>query len=34
MFADGSVQAINNDIDPNVWVALGTRAGSEPNGSY
>lgn len=34
MFCDGSVQAINNDIDPNVWVALGTRAGSEPNGSY
>jgi prepilin-type processing-associated H-X9-DG protein len=34
MFCDGSVQAINNDIDPNVWVALGTRAGSEPNGQY
>jgi prepilin-type N-terminal cleavage/methylation domain-containing protein/prepilin-type processing-associated H-X9-DG protein len=34
MFADGSVQAINNDIDPNVWVALGTRAGDESNGSY
>jgi prepilin-type N-terminal cleavage/methylation domain-containing protein/prepilin-type processing-associated H-X9-DG protein len=34
MFADGSVQAINNDIDPNVWVALGTRAGGEPNGDY
>jgi prepilin-type N-terminal cleavage/methylation domain-containing protein len=34
MFCDGSVQAINNDIDPNVWVALGTRAGGEPNGSY
>ena len=29
MFADGSVQAINNDIDPNVWVALGTRAGDD-----
>ena len=25
---------INNDIDPNVWVALGTRAGGEPNGAY
>jgi prepilin-type N-terminal cleavage/methylation domain-containing protein len=34
MFADGSVQAIDNDIDPSVWVALGTRAGSEPNGPY
>jgi len=34
MFSDGSVQAINNDIDPNVWVALGTRAGEEPNGAY
>ena len=34
MFADGSVQAINNDIDPNVWVALGTRAGDESNGQY
>jgi len=34
MFADGSVQAINNDIDPNVWVALGTRAGGESNGDY
>jgi prepilin-type N-terminal cleavage/methylation domain-containing protein len=34
MFADASVQAINNDIDPIVWVAIGTRAGSEPNGPY
>ncbi len=34
MFADGSVQTINNDIDPTVWVALGTRAGGESNGSY
>ncbi len=34
MFADGSVQSINNDIDPDVWVALGTRAGGEPNGDY
>jgi prepilin-type N-terminal cleavage/methylation domain-containing protein len=34
MFCDASVQTINNDIDPNVWVALGTRAGAEPNGSY
>jgi prepilin-type N-terminal cleavage/methylation domain-containing protein len=34
MFADGSVQIINNDIDPAVWEALGTRAGGETNGSY
>jgi prepilin-type N-terminal cleavage/methylation domain-containing protein len=34
MFGDGSVQAINNDIDPTVWEALGTRAGGEPNGPY
>lgn len=34
MFADGSVQTISNDIDPNIWVALGTRAGGEANGAY
>lgn len=34
MFADGSVQTINNDVDPNIWVALGTRAGGEANGAY
>jgi prepilin-type N-terminal cleavage/methylation domain-containing protein len=34
MFADGSVQAINNDIDPAIWEAIGTRAGGEPNGPY
>jgi prepilin-type N-terminal cleavage/methylation domain-containing protein/prepilin-type processing-associated H-X9-DG protein len=34
MFADGSIQSINNDIDPEVWVAIGTRAGGEPNRSY
>jgi prepilin-type N-terminal cleavage/methylation domain-containing protein len=34
MFGDASVQAISNDIDPNVWVALGTRAGGETNGEY
>ena len=33
MFCDGSVQSINNDVDPSVWVAIGTRAGEEPNGS-
>lgn len=34
LFCDGSVQAISNDIDPNIWVALGTRAGGEANGDY
>jgi prepilin-type N-terminal cleavage/methylation domain-containing protein len=34
MFGDGSVQAINNDIDPTVWVGLGTRAGGEVTGTY
>jgi prepilin-type N-terminal cleavage/methylation domain-containing protein len=34
MFADGSVQIVTNDIDPVVWVSLGTRAGGESNGSY
>jgi prepilin-type processing-associated H-X9-DG protein len=34
MFGDGSVQAIDNDIDPSAWVALGTRAGGETNGAY
>jgi prepilin-type N-terminal cleavage/methylation domain-containing protein/prepilin-type processing-associated H-X9-DG protein len=34
MFCDGSVQAINNDIDPAIWQALGTRAAGEPNGAY
>jgi prepilin-type N-terminal cleavage/methylation domain-containing protein len=34
MFCDASVQTINNDIDPTVWVALGTRAGGESNGDY
>jgi prepilin-type N-terminal cleavage/methylation domain-containing protein/prepilin-type processing-associated H-X9-DG protein len=30
LFVDGSVRMINNNIDPNVWWALGTRAGGEP----
>ncbi len=30
MFADGSVQAINNDIDPKVWVALGSAPVRNP----
>jgi prepilin-type processing-associated H-X9-DG protein len=34
LFCDGSVQTINDDIDPEVWVAVGTRAGSEPHGDY
>ncbi len=29
LFADGSVKFISNNIDANVWVALGTRAGGE-----
>jgi prepilin-type N-terminal cleavage/methylation domain-containing protein/prepilin-type processing-associated H-X9-DG protein len=29
LFVDGSVHNINNDIDPQVWWALGTRAGKE-----
>jgi prepilin-type processing-associated H-X9-DG protein len=29
LFADGGVRVINNDIDPIVWQALGTRAGNE-----
>jgi prepilin-type N-terminal cleavage/methylation domain-containing protein/prepilin-type processing-associated H-X9-DG protein len=29
LFVDGSVQIINNNIDPAVWWALGTRAGGE-----
>jgi prepilin-type processing-associated H-X9-DG protein len=34
MFCDASVQTINSDIDPDVWVALGTRASGDSNGSY
>jgi type II secretory pathway pseudopilin PulG len=34
MLCDGSVQTINDDIDPAVWEALGTRAGDDPTGSY
>lgn len=29
LFADGSVRFVGNNIDAHVWVALGTRAGSE-----
>jgi prepilin-type N-terminal cleavage/methylation domain-containing protein/prepilin-type processing-associated H-X9-DG protein len=31
LYADGSVRFMNNNIDVNVWVALGTRAGNETN---
>jgi prepilin-type N-terminal cleavage/methylation domain-containing protein len=34
LFCDASVQSINDDIDPQVWEAVGTRAGGEPTGSY
>ena len=34
LFGDGSVQPINNEIDPRAWVALGTRAGDESPGEY
>jgi hypothetical protein len=27
---DGSVQTTGDDVDSNVWQALGTRAGGEP----
>jgi prepilin-type N-terminal cleavage/methylation domain-containing protein/prepilin-type processing-associated H-X9-DG protein len=30
LFGDGSARRIHADIDPAVWVALGTRAGGEP----
>ena len=29
LFADGSVRFISNNVDANVWVSLGTRAGHE-----
>ena len=30
LFADGSVQNINNSINPALWKALATRNGGEP----
>ncbi len=33
LFADGSVHFISNNIDPVIWVALGTRAGGEVVGA-
>ncbi len=29
LFCDGSVRIINNNIDPRIWEAIGTRAGGE-----
>ena len=29
LFVDGSVRQINNTISPQIWWALGTRAGGE-----
>ncbi len=34
LLCDGSVRIINNQIDPRVWAALGTRAGGEELGEY
>jgi prepilin-type N-terminal cleavage/methylation domain-containing protein/prepilin-type processing-associated H-X9-DG protein len=34
LFVDGSVQQINDTIDPAVWRALGTKAGGEQIGGY
>jgi len=34
LFGDGSVQTINNTIDPNVYQALCTRNGGEPNNNW
>ncbi|MCE9546498.1 MAG: DUF1559 domain-containing protein [Planctomycetia bacterium] len=34
VFCDGAVHTINNDIDPAVWEALGTRAGRDSTGDY
>src|SRR5207253_5813972 len=29
LFGDGSVRCINNEINPELWAAIGTRAGGE-----
>ena len=34
LFADGSVRFVSNNIDVNVWVALGTREGNEIVGDF
>jgi prepilin-type N-terminal cleavage/methylation domain-containing protein/prepilin-type processing-associated H-X9-DG protein len=34
LFADGSVRIIDNNVNPAVWEALGTRAGGEPVGDF
>ena len=34
VFADGAVRFINNNIDANTWLALGTKAGKESVASF
>jgi prepilin-type N-terminal cleavage/methylation domain-containing protein len=34
VFMDGSVRSVDNEIDPTIWRALGTRLGKEVVGSY
>lgn len=34
LLMDGSVRSVSNNIDLNVWRALGTRAGGEPVGDF
>lgn len=34
LFCDGSVQIINNTIDPAIWEALGTRGAGETTGEF
>jgi prepilin-type N-terminal cleavage/methylation domain-containing protein/prepilin-type processing-associated H-X9-DG protein len=34
LFCDGSVRIIDNQIDPTLWQALGTRAGDESTGDF
>ena len=34
LLADGTVKFVTNDIQPDVWTALSTRAGAEPNTGF